>query len=112
MKKMWRLGIPQKVRRMVKKLSGYARSVMIIDGEIFRYIYGDIVQGIAQGCPLSPALFKVFVSDTYADSNRSSKARSQSGGREEMVPKVIFTHDLVGTSKINPPEYQKECRNQ
>ena len=47
--------------RMVKKMTECAKSAMMLDGEVSKYF--DILQGVAQGCTLSPTLFKVFIND-------------------------------------------------
>ena len=38
-----------------------ARSTLMHDGETWNYV--DILQGVAQGCTLSPNLFKVYIND-------------------------------------------------
>ena len=38
-----------------------ATSAVMLDGEISKYV--DILQGAAQGCTLSPNLFKVYIND-------------------------------------------------
>ena len=44
-----------------EKMTECAKSAMMLDGEISKYF--DILQGVAQGCTLSPTLFKVFIND-------------------------------------------------
>ena len=39
----------------------FARSAVMLDGEISKCV--DILQGVAQGCALSPNLFKVHIND-------------------------------------------------
>ena len=63
---------------MVKKMTECAKSAMMLDGEISKYF--DILQGVAQGCTLSPTLFKIFIDDLIL-ANRISTARSQGEGR-------------------------------
>ena len=38
-----------------------AKSAIMLDGETLKYF--DILQGVAQGCMLSPTLLKVFIDD-------------------------------------------------
>ena len=45
--------------RMIKDMSECARSAVMLDGAIS--ICVDILQGVAQGCTLSPNLFKVYI---------------------------------------------------
>ena len=37
------------------------RSAVMLDGAISKYV--DILQGVAQGCTLSPNIFKVHIND-------------------------------------------------
>ena len=43
--------------RLMKNMTECARSAVMLDGELSKYL--DILQGVAQGCTLSPNLFKV-----------------------------------------------------
>ena len=58
-KNMWEIGIRGKMWSMMEKTTECARSAVMLDGEISKYV--DILQGVAQGCTLSPNLFKVCV---------------------------------------------------
>ena len=64
-------------------MTEYARSAVMLDEEISKY--ADILQGVAQGCTLSPNLFKVYINDMIiageAAKQRSSEARSHDAGR-------------------------------
>ena len=53
-------------------------NAMMLDGEISKSV--DILQGVAQGCTLSPTLFKIFIDDLIM-AVEAAKAGSQSGGR-------------------------------
>ena len=57
-KKLWETGIRG---RMIKNMTSCARSAVMLDGEISRYV--DILQGVAQGCTLSPIFFRVYIND-------------------------------------------------
>ena len=61
MEKMRGFGIRGKMWRMMKNRTKCARSAVMLDGEISKYV--DIVQGVVQGCTLSPNLFKVYTND-------------------------------------------------
>ena len=47
-KKMWEVGVRGNTWRMMKKMTGCAKSTVMLDGEISNYV--DILQGVAQGC--------------------------------------------------------------
>ena len=55
LKKLWEIGI--RGRRM-KNVTECARGAVTLDEEISKYV--DILQEVAQGCTLSPNLFKVY----------------------------------------------------
>ena len=38
-----------------------ARSTVMLEGEMSKYV--DTIQGVAQGCTLSPKLFKICIND-------------------------------------------------
>ena len=52
MEKLWEIGIRGKMRRMMIKMTESPRSSVLLDGEISNIV--DILQGVAQGCTLSP----------------------------------------------------------
>ena len=52
-----KLGVEERMRKMM----GCARSVVMLDGELSKYL--DILQGDAQGCTISPNLFKVHIDE-------------------------------------------------
>ena len=47
--------------RMIKKISECVRSAVMLDGKTSKYV--DILQGVEQGCTLSPNLFKAYIND-------------------------------------------------
>ena len=51
----------------------------MLDGKMPNYV--DIRKGVAQGCTLSPNLFKVCINDMIDGSGRSTKGGSDGGGR-------------------------------
>ena len=77
--------------RMVKKMTECAKSAMMLDGGISKYF--DILRGVAQGCTLSPTLFKVFIDDLIIE---AAKQGVKVG--EDMVSGLMFTDDFVGIS--------------
>ena len=58
-KKLWQIGIRGEMWRMMKNMTECATRAVMLDGETS--IYADILQGVAQGCTLSPNLFKVYI---------------------------------------------------
>ena len=57
--------------------------------------YFDILQGVAQGCTLSPTLFKTFIDDLII-AVRAAKQGVKVG--EDMVSGLMFADDFVGIS--------------
>ena len=45
----------------MKNVTECARGAVMLDGEISKYV--DILQGVAQGCGLSPNIFEVYIND-------------------------------------------------
>ena len=68
-------------------------SAMMLDGEISKYF--DTRQGVAQGCTLSPTLFKVFINDLIL-ATESAQQGVKVGG--DMVSGLMFAVDFVGIS--------------
>ena len=76
--------------RMIKKMTECAKSAIKLDGETSKYFY--ILQRVAQGCTLSPTLFKVFINDMI----RAVKAAKQGvkvGG--DTISGLMFADDFV-----------------
>ena len=61
-----------------KNMTKCARCAVILDGELSNYV--DILQGVAQGCTLSPNLLKTYVNDMII-AVEAAKAGSHGGGR-------------------------------
>ena len=53
--------LEERRKSMMKKMTECATSVVMLDGEISKYV--DILQGVAQECTLSPNLFKVCINE-------------------------------------------------
>ena len=93
-KNMWEIGIRGKMWRIMKNRTECARSAVILDGEISKYV--DILQGVAQGCTLSPNLFKVYVNEMVV-AVEAAKQEVTTG--EDTVSGLIFADDFVGISE-------------
>ena len=78
---------------MVKKMTECAKSAMMLDGEISKYF--DILQGVAQGCTLSPTLFRVFINDLTL-AIESAQQGVKVG--DDMASGLMFADDFVGIS--------------
>ena len=76
-----------------EKMTECAKSAMMLDGEISKYF--DILQGVAQGCTLSPTLFKVFINDLIL-AIESAQQGVKVG--DDMVSGLMFADDFVGIS--------------
>ena len=81
-----------------------ARSAVMLDGEISRYV--DILQGVAQGCMLSPNLFKVYIDDMILIVAVDAAKQGVTVG-EDTVSGLRFADDFVGISET-PERLQKQ----
>ncbi|MEP2874451.1 MAG: reverse transcriptase domain-containing protein [Hyphomicrobiales bacterium] len=101
-KKLWEIGIRGKMWRMMKKMTECARSAVMLDGEISKYV--DILQGVAQRCTLSPNLFKIYINDLIV---AVEAARQGVTVGEDTVSGLMFADDFVGISET-PEGLQKQ----
>ena len=65
----------------------------MLDGEISKYV--DILQRVAQGCTLSPNLFKVYVHDMIVAVEAATQGVTMG---EYTVSGLMFANDFVGIS--------------
>ena len=100
--------------RMVKNLTGCARSAVMLDGETstyveiiysmyIYYIYIYILQGVAQGCTLSHNLFKVPIDDVIEVVEEAKQGVTVG---EDTVSALTFADNFVGISET-PEGLQK-----
>ena len=75
---------------------------MMLDGEISKYV--DSLQGVAQGCTLSPNLFKVFISDMIVAVEAAKQGVTMG---EDTVSGLMFADDFVGIPEA-PEGLQKQ----
>ena len=71
-----------------------ARSAVMLDGETSKYV--DIQQGAAQGCTLSPNLFKVYINDMIVAVEAAKQGVTM---REDAVSGLMLADDFVGISE-------------
>ena len=89
---MREIGIKGKVWRMMKHMTECARSaVMLVDRETSKYV--DILQGVAQGCTLSPNLFKVYINDMAVAVEPAKQVVTM--GEDTAVSGLMFADDFV-----------------
>ena len=93
---MWEIGIKGKMWRMLKNMTEYARSAAKLDGEISNY--GDVSQGVAQGCTISPNLFKVYINDMVVAVEATKQGVTVG---EDTVPGLMLADDFVGISETS-----------
>ena len=88
--------------RMIKKMTECAKSAIKLDGETSKFFY--TLQGVAQGCTLSPTLFRVFINDMI----RVVEATKQGiKVKEDTVSGLMFADDFVGIAET-PERLQKQ----
>ena len=79
---------------MMKNRTECARSAVMLDGEISKYV--DILQ-VVQGCTLSPSLFKVYISDMIV----AVEAATQGVTVGEDTVCGLIADDFVGISETS-----------
>ena len=94
--KLWEIGIRGKMRRMMIKMTESPRSSVLLDGEISNIV--DILQGVAQGCTLSPNWFKVYTSINGMIVAVEATRQGVTVG-EDTVSELMFADDFVGISE-------------
>ena len=77
----------------------------MLDGEISKCV--DMLQGVAQGCTLSPNIFKVYVNDLMVAVEAAQQGVPVVG--EDTVSGLMFAGDFVGMSET-PEGLQKTNR--
>ena len=87
--------------RTNKNMTECARSAVLLDGEISKYV--DTLQGVAQGCTLSPNLFKVHINDMIVAVEAAKEGVTVG---EAKVSGLMFAIISWGYQK-----HPKDCRN-
>ena len=99
---LWEIGIRGKMWRMVKNMTECAKSAIKLDGETSKCV--GILLGVAQGCTLSPTLFKMFIDDLIRVVE-TTKQGVRVG--ENTVSGLMFADDFVGIAET-PQELQEQ----
>ena len=86
----------------MKNIKECARSAVMPDGEISKYI--GILQGVAQGCTPSPNPFKVYINDMIVEVEAAKKGVTMG---ENTVLGLMFADDFVGIPET-PEGLQKQ----
>ena len=89
---------------MMEKMTECARSAVMLDGEISKYV--DILQGVAQGCTSSPNLFRVYINDMILIVAVEAAKQGVTVG-EDTMSGLMFADDFVGISEA-PEGVQKQ----
>ena len=92
-KKLWEIEIRGKMWGMMKRMTEGARSAVMLDGEISNHV--DILQGVVQGCTLSPNIFKVCTNDTIV---AVEAVRQRVAVGEDTVSGLMCANDFEGIS--------------
>ena len=82
-----------------------ARSVVLLDGEISKY--ADILQGVAQGCKLSPNICNIYINELIV----AVEAAKQGVTVGDTVSGLMFADDFVGISET-PEGLQKQINRE
>ena len=101
-KTMWEIEISGEMWRMMKHMTERARSAVMLDGEVSKYV--DNIPRVAQGCTLSPNLFKVYINDVIV-AVEAAKQGVVMG--EDTASRLMFADGFVGMSET-PEGLQKQ----
>ena len=100
--------------KMMKNMTECARSGLMLDGEISKYVV--IVQGVAQGCTLAPNLFNICIDDLIVAVEAAKQGVTVG---EDTVSELMIADDFVGISETSEglqkqidksPEYTRAWR--
>ena len=89
--KLLTIGISTKILSLLRHMYSTARSVVCYDGSTSWEF--QCQKGVRQGCPLSPLLFSLFISDLEHYLMTKSAGRIRIGDQEVAI--IMFADDLV-----------------
>lgn len=87
-------GVRGKMWRRMKTLTKCARSAVLLNGKISNNV--NISQRVAQGCTLSPNLFKIYINDMIAAVEAAKQGVTGGGDTES---RLMIAGDFVGMSE-------------
>ena len=75
----------------MKNMTECARNAVLLDGEISKHVY--ILQGVTQGCALSPNLFKIYTNELIVAIEAARRGVTQG---EDTVSELMFADEFMG----------------
>ena len=92
-KKLWEIGIRGKMWRTFEEMQERARSAVMLHGQKWKCV--DISHGVAEGCTLSPCIFKVYSHDMIVAVEAAKQGVTVG---ENTVSGLMLADDFVGIS--------------
>jgi hypothetical protein len=89
-KRLWDGGVRGKAWRIIRSLYREIQTSVLVDGERTRYV--PSLQGVRQGCPLSPALFGLFIEEL---ASRLSKVDGGAAVGANLLRTLLYADDIV-----------------
>ena len=108
-KNLWDIVVRGEMWRKMKNMTECTTSVVMLDGEISKYV--GVLQGVVQGCTLSPNLFKCILNGMIV-AVEAAKQGVMVG--EDTVSGLMFADGFVGMSKTPeglPKQIEKTLLN-
>ena len=88
--KLWRMGVRGKMWRVLKNMNEERKSGVVWEGEVGEWF--EMESGVAQGCPLSPVLFSLYINDIALEVKEKGGATQWGGVR---VSLLMYADDMV-----------------
>ena len=88
--KLWRMGVRGKMWRVLRQWNEDRKCGVVWNGEVGEWF--DMESGVAQGCPLSPVLFSLYINDIALEIKK--KGGSVQYG-EVRVSVLMYADDMV-----------------
>jgi exonuclease III len=87
---LWKNGVKGKAWRIIRSLYREIQTSVLVDGECSRYV--PSLQGVRQGCPLSPTLFGIFIEELAV---RLSKVSGGVCVGAQLLRTLLYADDIV-----------------